>query len=149
MSKSSFKIVGIGELIWDIHPDGKQLGGAPANFVYYCNLLHIQALIVSAIGDDALGHQALSKLRQAGVDTQYIQVRENYPTGTVNVKLDIHGQPEYTIKENVAWDFIEFGEKLTRLASRADAVCFGSNSQRSELSRNSIISFLKRHTTIN
>ena len=143
MSQSSFKIVGIGELLWDMLPCGKQLGGAPANFVYYCNLLNMQAWPVSAVGNDELGSQSLLKLSQAGVNTEYIQILENKPTGTVAVKLDTDAKPKYTITENVAWDYIKFDEKLARLAGQADAVCFGSLSQRSKLSRTSVLDFLK------
>ena len=143
MSQPSFKIVGIGELLWDMLPCGKQLGGAPANFVYYCKLLNMHAQLVSAVGNDELGRQSLLKLSQVGVDTEYIQTLENEPTGTVAVKLDINGKPEYTITENVAWDYIKFDDNLSRLAWQADAVSFGSASQRSELSRNSVMDFLK------
>jgi len=141
--KRPFKIVGIGELLWDMLPYGRQLGGAPANFVYYCSQLNMQACLVSAVGNDELGSQSLLKLSQAGVDTEYIQTLENKPTGTVDVKLDTDGKPEYTINENVAWDYIKFDKKLTRLARQSDAVCFGSISQRSKLSRNSVMNFLK------
>ncbi len=143
MLQSSFKIVGIGELLWDMLPSGKQLGGAPANFVYYCNLLNMRAWPVSAVGNDELGSQSLLKLSQAGINTEYIQILENKPTGTVDVKLDTDGKPEYTITENVAWDYITFDEKLARLAGQVDAVCFGSLSQRSKLSRNSVMNFLE------
>ena len=146
MSKSSFKIVGIGELLWDMLPGGRQLGGAPANFVYYCNLLEMQAWPVSAVGNDELGIQSLQKLKQAGIDTEYIQILEDKPTGTVDVKLDIDGKPEYTINENVAWDYIQSDEKLIQLARQTDAVCFGSLSQRSKRSGSCVINFLENTT---
>jgi len=142
MSQSKFKIVGIGELLWDMLPGGKQLGGAPANFVYYCNMFDMQAWPVSALGDDELGREALQKLHQAGIDTKYVQTHQDKPTGMVDVKLDANGQPKYTIIENVAWDYIQFDNKLAQLAGQVDAVCFGSLSQRNELSRNSVMDFL-------
>ncbi len=143
MSQPAYKIIGIGELLWDMLPAGRQLGGAPANFVYFCNMLGMQAWPVSAIGNDELGRESLLKLTQAGIDTRYIQILENKPTGTVDVKLDINAKPEYTINQNVAWDYIEFDEKLAQLAAQADAVCFGSLSQRNKLSRNCVMDFLK------
>lgn len=124
-------------------PRGKQLGGAPANFVYYCNLLNSQAYLVSAVGNDELGSESLLYLSQAGISIEYIQKNENRPTGTVDVKLDINGKPKYEIKENVAWDFIKFDHNLLRLAGQVDAVCFGSISQRSKISRNTVVSFLE------
>ncbi len=124
-------------------PCGKELGGAPANFVYYCNLFNSQAYLVSAVGNDELGRESLLYLRQAGISAEYVQKLENKPTGTVAVGLDVNGKPKYEIKENVAWDCIEFDHKLLRLAGQVDAVCFGSISQRSKISRNAVISFLE------
>ena len=124
-------------------PSGKRLGGAPANFIYYCNLLNSQSYLVSAVGNDELGCESLLELSQAGISTEYIQKLENKPTGTVDVKLDVNGKPKYVIKENVAWDCIEFDHKILQLAGQVDAVCFGSISQRSEISRNTVIRFLE------
>jgi fructokinase len=143
MTQRSFKVVGIGELLWDMLPTGKQLGGAPANFIYYCNQYEAQSWLVSAVANDQLGKEALAKVAEAGINSDYIEVLEDCPTGTVDVKLDGDGIPQYTISQDVAWDNIGFGSQLAELAAEVDAVCFGSLSQRSELSQSSIRQFLQ------
>jgi fructokinase len=135
--------VGLGEILWDILPAGRQLGGAPANFAYHAMALGGQSRVVSAVGEDALGREILAKIKGAGLDPRFIAVDPEHPTGTVTVKLDPAGVPDFTIHESVAWDYIPFSAELEELASRTDAVCFGTLAQRSQVSRSTIRRFLE------
>ena len=138
----SFKLVGIGEVLWDLLPGGRQLGGAPANFTYHARALGADARLISRIGHDDLGREALDRLTKLGVPTDCIEVDRALPTGTVGVEVAADGQPQFTIHEHVAWDALS-GEPAGRLAvATADAVCFGTLAQRSEPSRSSIISLV-------
>ena len=128
-------IVGIGEVLWDMLPGGKQLGGAPANFAYHAAALGAAAAVVSRVGDDAPGREVLARLEALGVDRRHVGVDPTYPTGRVDVRVDAAGVPEYVIHEPVAWDFLAADEAVLRLAARADAVCFGTLAQRSAVSR--------------
>lgn len=132
------KIIGIGEVVWDILPGGKQLGGAPVNFLYFCQQLGCQAYPISAIGDDDLGKETMESLKKTGLDLDYIQ-HNSLPTSRVLVTLDGAGIPSYEIVENVAWDALECPEAALRLVSDADAICWGSLAQRSESSRESVL----------
>lgn len=131
------QIMGIGELVWDMLPAGRQLGGAPVNFAYWCGQLGAQAYPVSAVGDDDLGREALDRLAAAGLDLGCVQ-RNGQPTGRVEVTLRGAGIPEYDIVEHVAWDALEADESVLASAARADAVCWGSLAQRSAASREAI-----------
>lgn len=133
-------VIGMGEALWDVLPDGKKLGGAPANFVYHAAQFGLDSCVVSAVGDDKLGHELLDGLQSRGVRCLIEQVP--YPTGTVLVELDEAGIPCYTIKENVAWDNIPFTPELEDLARNCRAVCFGSLAQRNIVSRTTINKFL-------
>lgn len=133
-------VVGIGEALWDILPEGKKLGGAPANFAYHVSQFGLQSRVVSAIGDDKLGNEILENFRDKGLQTLIEKVP--YPTGTVQVQLDAEGVPCYEIKENVAWDNIPFTDKLKQLAGKTCAVCYGSLAQRNVVSRETINAFL-------
>ncbi len=135
-------VVGIGEILWDVFGEEKHLGGAPANFACHAAALGDRAIPVSRIGRDALGAEMLSSLRALGTPTDHIQLDRRLPTGTVQVKLDDRGQPDFTIMPHVAGDNIRATEKLMRLASRADAVCCGTLAQRSPVSRRTIHKFL-------
>ena len=138
----SFKLVGIGEVLWDLLPGGRQLGGAPANFTYHARALGADARIISRIGHDELGREALDRLTKLGVPTDCIEVDRTLPTGTVGVEVAADGQPQFTIHEHVAWDALS-GEPAGRLAvAAADAICFGTLAQRSEPARSSIISLV-------
>ncbi|MBM3982722.1 MAG: carbohydrate kinase [Planctomycetes bacterium] len=120
-------IVGIGELLWDVYPDGRKVaGGAPFNFAYHCHQLGHPAVIVSRVGDDDLGRALRERVRELGLSDEYIQTDRDHPTGTVQVALDANAVPTYTITENVAWDFIAWDEKLADLSERTRSVCFGS-----------------------
>lgn len=133
-------IVGIGELLWDMLPSGKAIGGAPANFAYHAGRLGEEGWVVSAVGDDALGREILDVL-DAKKLRRLVAVNDK-PTGTVQVSLDSAGVPSYTITEDVAWDHIPFTEETAGLAASADAVCFGSLVQR-DGSRSSVLKFLE------
>jgi fructokinase len=133
-------IVGIGEALWDMLPEGKKLGGAPANFAYHISQFGLNGCAVSAIGDDDLGHEIISQLDARHLNRQIDVVP--YPTGTVQVEIDQAGIPQYDIKENVAWDNIPYTETLDAIAKETKAVCFGSLAQRSEVSRNTINRFI-------
>jgi len=137
------KIVGIGEILWDEYPEGRQMGGAPANFAYHCQVLGAQSLIVSAVGQDEAGRDLQKALSAQSLDTSHVDTCPAYPTGSVSVDLDPNGIPAYTIHEPVAWDFLQSTPQLQRLASQADAVCFGTLAQRSPVSRTTIQSFLR------
>jgi len=138
-----FTVVGIGELLWDMFPEGKKLGGAPANFAYHCKAFGLESFPVSCLGDDDLGRKILPVLESHDVDVSFVATDAEHPTGTVSVELDEDGKPEYIIHENVAWDHIPLTDELITLAGKTDAVCFGSLAQRSETSRQTIQKFLQ------
>jgi len=138
-----YKVLGIGEILWDLLPSGKQLGGAPANFAYHAHALGAESLVVSRVGDDPLGREILQRLRGLGLRTDGIGVDLTAPTGTVTVALDAKGVPNFTIHENVAWDLIAATPALLAEAARADVICFGSLGQRHPVSRAVIRDFLK------
>ncbi len=140
---TAFTVVGLGEVLWDLLPAGKQLGGAPANFAYITNLLGDRGVVASRVGDDVLGLQAHAKLQHIGLDPAYLQQDPLHPTGTVQVEIDPNGNPKYQIAGPVAWDFLELTPDWAALACRADAVCFGSLAQRSIQSRKTILQFLR------
>ena len=133
-------IVGMGEALWDVLPEGKKIGGAPANFAYHVSQFGFDSRVVSAVGNDDLGDEILKVFKEKQLKHQLQTV--NYTTGTVQVTLDDNGIPCYDIKEGVAWDNIPFTDDLKRLALSTRAVCFGSLAQRNEVSRTSINSFL-------
>lgn len=135
-------VIGIGELLWDIFPEGKRLGGAPANFAYHASKLGAKGITISAVGDDELGKEILEELAKVSLDTRQIQIVNCYPTGTVKVELDEAGKPEYKIAENVAWDYIDYQPGMNDVAQRAGAVCFGTLGQRAPRSRASIREFI-------
>ena len=136
-------IVGLGEILWDCLPEGKKLGGAPANFAFHAGMLGADTVAISAIGRDALGDEILRELDGKGL--KYLLPRVEQETGTVQVTLDSEGIPSYEIKTDVAWDNIPFSTEIKHLAEKCSCVCFGSLAQRSEISRNTIREFL-RHT---
>lgn len=133
-------IVGMGEALWDVLPEGKKIGGAPANFAYHVSQFGFDSRVVSAVGDDKLGNEILENFQTKGLNMRIEKVP--YPTGTVQVELDDAGVPCYDIKENVAWDNIPFTPQLEALAKETRAVCFGSLAQRSVVSRETINAFL-------
>lgn len=133
-------IVGMGEALWDVLPDGKKIGGAPANFAYHVSQFGLNSCVVSAVGKDELGDEITNVFSARGLN-QLIS-RVDYPTGTVLVEVDAAGVPQYDIKENVAWDNIPYTAELASLAAHTKAVCFGSLAQRNDVSRSTIARFL-------
>lgn len=133
-------VVGMGEALWDVLPEGKKIGGAPANFAYHVSQFGLPSCVVSAVGDDDLGREIIENFTAKGLKQLIADVP--YPTGTVQVEIDQSGVPQYEIKENVAWDNIPYTERLESLAKRTTAVCFGSLAQRNVVSRNTINRFL-------
>src|SRR5438552_5440110 len=143
MAGPSYKVVGLGEILWDMLPTGKQLGGAPSNFAYISTLLEGEGIVASRTGNDALGREAAQRLTALGLTTEFLQTDDASPTGTVQVQVDRAGQPKFEIAEAVAWDFLEWTPQWQSLASGADAICFGSLAQRGTSSRATIHRFLE------
>lgn len=133
-------VVGLGEILWDVFPERKVLGGAPANFAYHASQFGLNGYAVSAIGNDLLGKEILKSLEEK--ELNYLIEQTDFPTGTVKVQLDGRGIPSYEITENVAWDNIPFTTRLENLAKNTTTVCFGSLAQRNEVSRATIHKFL-------
>lgn len=132
--------VGMGEALWDVLPEGRKLGGAPANFAYHMSQFGFESRIVSAVGDDGLGSEMLDNFRLKRLEGPIERVP--YPTGTARIELDDAGIPRYDIEENAAWDNIPFTAELETLARNTSSVCFGSLAQRSAVSRETINRFL-------
>ena len=133
-------VVGLGEALWDVFPDGKRIGGAPANFAYHVSQFGLKSIVVSAVGKDSLGDEIISIFKSKALN--HIAPQIDFPTGTVQVTLDAAGVPDYHITENVAWDNIPLSAELKSLAKNTCAVCFGSLAQRSDCSRSTINAFL-------
>ncbi len=136
------KIVSIGEVLWDLFPAGAQLGGAPANFACHAAALGGDVALVSRVGRDDLGTEALVRLRDRGLNLSALSVDPSVSTGTVDVQVASDGQPRFTIRTDAAWDFITADEATLRLVATADVVCFGSLAQREPVSRDSIARIL-------
>jgi len=135
--------VGLGEILWDVLPDARMLGGAPANFAYHVNALGGTGIPVSCVGDDELGREALVRLVEAGLNIDAVTVDPGRPTGTVDARVDKSGVATYEFPDNVAWDFITIGDLALDLAAKADAICFGTLAQRSSVSRRAVHDFLR------
>ncbi len=133
-------IVGLGEALWDVLPEGKKLGGAPANFAYHAGQFGLDTIAISALGEDVLAEETIEALKEHGLN--YLMPRVPYPTGTVQVTLAEGGIPTYEIKEGVAWDNIPYTDEMAEIAKNARAVCFGSLAQRNKVSRENIRKFL-------
>ena len=140
--KAQPRVVSIGEVLWDILPSGPRLGGAPCNVAFHAASLGASATLVSAVGDDPLGHQALSSLRSRHIDVRPVAVVPGVPTGTVNVELDPEGQPSFRIIPDVAWDQIEASDIALESVASADAICFGTLAQRTVAARGAITRLL-------
>lgn len=137
---SNYIVAGMGEVLWDMLPDGRKIGGAPANFAYHVSQFGLPGCVVSAVGPDALGAEIINTFAAKGLAQHIAEVP--YPTGTVKVELDEKGIPEYDITEHVAWDNIPFTPALKELAARTKAICFGSLARRSPVSRATIGKFI-------
>lgn len=131
-------VIGLGELLWDVFPDGKKPGGAPANVAFQAQQLGCQGVVASRVGEDDLGQELIDFLQSKGLRTLAVQRDPDFPTGQVTVSFNAQHQPEYVIHENVAWDQLEFNESLQQVMQKADAVCFGTLAQRSPVSRQTI-----------
>ena len=134
----SFYVVGIGEVLWDLLPDGPQLGGAPANFAYHAQALGANAAVITRVGNDARGQEVRQRFQEMGLALAEVQVDEKAPTGTVSVSLASGGIPAYVIHENVAWDYIVATREALQWVRAAQVVCFGSLAQRHAVSRQAI-----------
>jgi len=137
------KVVGLGEVLWDLLPERTCLGGAPANFAYITTLMGDQGIVASRVGEDSRGLDALRRMEELGLDIDHVQTDRERPTGTVKVELDGKGVARFEIAHPVAWDSLEWTLDWQDLAENADAVCFGSLAQRSEESRAAIRNFLR------
>ena len=133
-----FRVVGIGELLWDLLPSGKEIGGAPANFSYHAGALGCEARTISRVGDDAPGRELLAKLTTLGVSTECVQIDTILPTGTVAVEIDADGQPRFEIRRDVAWDHLQADVAALHAVATADALCFGTLGQRDPVARAAI-----------
>jgi fructokinase len=138
----TLRIVGIGEVLWDLLPEGAQLGGAPTNFTCHAAALGAQAAIISRVGADSLGDEIRATLGTRDVATECIQIDVRYPTGTVEVDVDAKGQPTFEIRRDCAWDYLQAEPIAHRTLAIADAVCFGTLAQRSETSHAAIIELI-------
>lgn len=133
-----YQVVAVGEILWDLLPSGKQLGGAPANFAFHAGNLGARAQIISRVGADPLGAELLDQARQRGLLLDTIAVDDLSPTGTVSVDHDPTGHHHFTIHENVAWDGLVADSAALEVVARADAICFGTLAQRCETSRRAV-----------
>ena len=133
-------VVGLGEALWDVLPEGKKLGGAPANFAYHAGQFGLDTIAISALGEDELAAETIKALKDHGLN--YLMPHVPYPTGTVQVTLTGDGIPAYEIKENVAWDNIPYTPEIAEVAKNCRAVCFGSLAQRNVTSWATIRQFL-------
>ena len=136
-------MIGLGEVLWDLLPTGKVLGGAPTNFAYMTTVLGDQGVVASRVGKDDPGREAYQAMQELGLSTSYIQFDDQHETGVAMVTIDPGGQPTFTIKDAVAWDFLQWTPAWEELSARADAVCFGSLAQRSASSATTIERFLR------
>jgi len=134
----SFKVIGIGEVLWDLMPAGKQLGGAPANFAHHARSLGADAVVITRVGEDDLGREILRRFKEMEIAAGVVQTDASKPTGTVGVILGEGGVPHFTIHEDVAWDWLAPSDAARNASGEADAICFGSLAQRNSVSRASI-----------
>ena len=135
-------IVGLGEILWDMLPSGKALGGAPANFAFHAKELGESSVVISCVGNDEMGREIISSLENMDMSTEFLYIDKTHPTGVVSVTTNKEMKPSYLIQEGVAWDYIPTSELLSELAFKSTAVCFGTAAQRSQLSRMTIQKFV-------
>jgi fructokinase len=135
-------MVGLGEVLWDLLPSGKVLGGAPTNFAYMASVLGDEGVVASRVGSDRMGHEAQQQLQRLGLSTSHLQRDSEYPTGTAGVSIDAAGQPTFVIGESVAWDYLQWTSEWEKLAAQAEVICFGSLAQRAQASFETIDRFL-------
>lgn len=136
------RIAAIGEVLWDMFPEGPRFGGAPANVASHAAALGLDASMVSSVGEDSWGQRALEELRQRHVHTDFVNVLSGYPTGAVQVEVDESGKPQYTIEQPAAWDHLAWSPAMQDFAGQCDAICFGTLGQRHEVAREVIRQFV-------
>ena len=137
------RVVGLGEVLWDLFPERACLGGAPTNFAYITTLMGDQGIVASRVGEDPRGQDAMRRMQELGLDIDHVQTDREHPTGTVKVELDENGIAQFEVADPVAWDALEWSSDWQNLAATVEAVCFGSLAQRSEASRATIRHFLR------
>lgn len=137
------KIVAFGEVVWDILPDGKVLGGTPSNIVFRCNSFGESGFLLSRVGDDEFGQAALNRLEELGISVYDVQIDYEFPTGTVNIEFDDKNEPIYKVTPDVAFDHIEFSTEALKLARKADCIFYGLLPQRFGISKNTIRELIK------
>jgi len=138
-----FVVIGVGEVHWDVLPEGRQLGGAPANFVYHAQALGAKGVLTSSVGQDAAGHELLRSMSDVGLNIGVVHLDSARPTAEAQVILDNHGSPTYVMPELAAWDYLPFRTECAKLAAKADAICFGTIASRNSHSRDCIRKFLQ------
>ncbi len=138
----SHQIAAFGEILWDMLPSGKQLGGAPGNFAYHSHVLGSDVMVISQVGNDVLGREITAELNKRNIPVDFIGIDLERPTGTVEVELDRMGHPAYQIIEDVAWDGIKPSRAAFLYATEVDAICFGSLAMRGEENRVSFSSLI-------
>lgn len=126
----SFKVIGIGEVLWDLLPSGPQLGGAPANFAFHARQLGADARVITRVGNDAYGREILQRFEEMGIKDGTVQRDDRLPTGTATVAVDGSGVPQFVINRNAAWDNLSQTHEALAASRQADAVCFGTLAQR-------------------
>ena len=136
--QKKYQVAGFGEVLWDIYPEAKTLGGAPSNFAIHSQELGANSFLISCIGDDSLGKDAQTLLNDFDLNTSGIQVNKYFPTGRVVVNLDQMGNASYKIDEESAWDHIIFDDNIRNICQFLDAVCFGTLAQRSSNSKKAL-----------
>ncbi len=132
--EQKLRVLGIGEVLWDVFPDGRRVGGAPLNFAYFCRCLGADAAVVSRVGKDEEGRALVDAIAQLGVDTSLIQEDPDKPTGLVRVRVGPEGVPEFECQADAAWDYIEHRPETCKAARQADIMNFGTLAQRKEVS---------------
>ena len=137
-----YRIFAIGEVLWDMLPTGKKVGGAPGNFAYHCRKLGADADMISRVGNDELGRELLEFYRSVGLSTDYIVVDPEHPTGAVDVELDADSQPRYVFRDNVAWDHLQADAETLALLQTADAICYGTLAGRSAESLRAMLTMI-------
>jgi fructokinase len=137
MAQQSVEIVGLGEVLWDLLPAGKVLGGAPFNFTFHCHQLGHSAVMVSRVGHDDFGREIRAAMAGLGLSDVFVQEDGEHPTGTVGVELDANGQPSFTIHPG-AWDHLAWEDRLEALFAHAQAICFGTLIQRNAVARETV-----------
>lgn len=143
ISRSILRVVSFGEALWDLLPDGPVLGGAPLNLAYRLTELGQEAIVVSAVGRDQLGDRALERMGQLGLSTALVQRVSDLPTGTVNVRFNSDGEPEYEIVAPVAYDAIRFHDDWAPVFGSVDCICYGTLAQRNSISREALARLLE------